>query len=187
MATERQQAADLSGIRADHRARYELAATIVGGSVIDAACGCGYGSAILADAGCRVRGVDVSEEAIAWAQAHYQRPGIVYTRADAAIVSGSYDWAVCFETLEHVEDDGALLRALAQRAPRLLLSVPNQDEVPFKRERNPFHVRHYRLGELEALLRGAGWRLRRRWGQPVLGTDFIADAGGGTFICECSR
>jgi hypothetical protein len=49
---ERQVAPTLEGIRRDHVARYEWAARRLKGRVLDACCGIGYGTQILAKAGC---------------------------------------------------------------------------------------------------------------------------------------
>src|SRR3954467_14298237 len=70
---ERQVAPTLEGIRADHVARYQFAAQLLKKPtrVIDFACGVGYGSKILADAGHFVYGYDRDPEAIAYAREHY--------------------------------------------------------------------------------------------------------------------
>jgi SAM-dependent methyltransferase len=181
-------ATSLEAIKANHVERYRFAATIARGAVLDAACGCGYGSAILADAGCRVRGVDVSEEAIAFARQHWARPSVVYTCADARVVpSGGYDWIVSLETIEHVEDDGGLLRAFARQAPRLLASVPNEAVGPHARADNPFHFRHYTPRELDSLLRGAGWRAARWWSQPWRTNGLEPGVEGATLVVEAVR
>jgi SAM-dependent methyltransferase len=73
---------------------------------------------------------------------------------------GAFDLYVSFETLEHVEDDRALVReAFRVLAPggRFLCSTPNRDLLSpglslRDRPRNPYHVREYSIGELEALL-----------------------------------
>ena len=70
---ERQVAPTLDGIRRDHVARYEFAARVLPtpSRVIDFACGVGYGTRILGDAGHQALGFDVDKEAIAYARKHY--------------------------------------------------------------------------------------------------------------------
>ena len=185
---ERQTADTLDGIRADHVGRYRHAVDIVRGEILDAACGCGYGSFILAESGCRVRGVDRDADAIRFAREHYAHPRASYMRADVSAVCGWFDWVVCFETLEHVIEDGELLGRFARIAPRLLVSVPNQVELPFVPARFPFHVRHYTPGELHALLRGAGWRVDAWSSQPSrTSAEIRDDRAGVTLIARCSR
>jgi 2-polyprenyl-3-methyl-5-hydroxy-6-metoxy-1,4-benzoquinol methylase len=185
---ERQQAVDFEGIRADHTGRYRFAASHVRGQILDAACGCGYGSWMLAETGAKVRGVDLSSEALDFARVHWGHRNVTYTQADAAHVSGLYDWIVCFETLEHVEDDGALVRHFATLASRLIISVPNQDQMPFNGHRFPFHVRHYTQEELACLLRGAGWKVRE-WHcqESKITQDVVSGAHGLTLIAVAER
>ena len=52
----------------EHLHRYHLAARLAAGrEVLDAACGAGYGSAILAAQAVRVTGLDLSAETVAYA------------------------------------------------------------------------------------------------------------------------
>ena len=56
----------------EHFHRYALAARwCVNKRTLDAACGEGYGSALLADSATSVEGVDISEQAIAHARQRY--------------------------------------------------------------------------------------------------------------------
>jgi SAM-dependent methyltransferase len=142
-------------LRNQHVARYRWAAARAAGlRILDAACGTGYGSRILSRAGARlVVSVDLSEEA----------SGAVFVRADATRLpagSGSFDLYVSFETLEHVEDDRALLteaRRVLAPGGTFLCSTPNRDFLSpgltlHDRPRNPYHVREYSIAEFEALL-----------------------------------
>jgi SAM-dependent methyltransferase len=142
-------------LRNQHLARYRWAAAFAPGRrVLDAACGTGYGSRILANAGAsRVASIDVSREG----------SGPVFIRADATrlpVGDGAFDLYVSFETLEHVEDDESLLReAKRVLAPGgfFLCSTPNRDFLSpgltlADRPRNPYHVREYSIPEFEALL-----------------------------------
>ncbi len=142
-------------LRNQHLARYRWAAAFAPGlRVLDAACGTGYGSRILSEAGARrVTSMDVSFDA----------SGLGFVRADATRLpasKGVFDLYVSFETLEHVEDDEALVReARRVLAPggTFLCSTPNRDFLSpgltlRDRPRNPYHVREYSIAELESLL-----------------------------------
>jgi len=148
-----------------HVARYEWAAGYCGGRrVLDAACGIGYGSALLRDRGAReVDAFDLSGNAIAEAQRSYPREGVRFSIGDAArlpVPDRHYDVFVSLETIEHIRDDrGYLEEARRVLAPggTFLCSTPNRallnpgralHDPPF----NPFHVREYTLDELESLL-----------------------------------
>lgn len=92
---------------AKHIARYELADRFIppGATVLDCACGVGYGSSILGVRAGKVIGVDISEEAIAFAKRSYSRPNIEYIEKDIAFLDfapETFDVIVSFETLEHV-------------------------------------------------------------------------------------
>jgi SAM-dependent methyltransferase len=160
----RQNARQLEGIRADHRRRYEWAAAWLWGMLgrsarlLDAACGNGYGSFILASAGHAVLGIDRSQKAVAAAAEHYRHPGArclahPLEQLESLPIEAPLDAVVSFETLEHLDDAPAAVRAFSALAPLLLASVPNEEAQPFDPEHWPHHRRHYTPAELAALLR----------------------------------
>jgi SAM-dependent methyltransferase len=153
-------------VRHQHFARYEWAATLCAGKVVvDAACGTGYGSAILRRAGAsEVFGFDISLEAVAEGSAHYPDAGLQFAQADVAalpLASASADVFVSFETIEHLTDEHGLLKeAVRVLRPNgvFLCSSPNRTvtnpgtaitDQPF----NPHHCREYSPAEFDALLR----------------------------------
>lgn len=182
---ERQVAPTLSGIRRDHVARYEWAASVLPArsTVVDFACGIGYGTQILSDAGHGAIGYDKSSEAVGYARKFYPRAS--YHRADGACPHASFDAAVCFETIEHVEDPITLLRSL-RPAKLLLASVPNESVMPYGAG-FAFHHRHYTKDEFRELLHAAGWIVREWYGQ--LGDESEVEFGleGRTLIAVCDR
>ena len=165
---ERQVAPTLDGIRRDHVARYEwLAQTIPGKcSIVDIACGIGYGSNILAKAGHEVVGMDIDADAIAYARKHYAHPRARFAQQDGAQPGelGKFDVAVSLETIEHIEDPRPLLKALRASAQRLIASVPNEAEYPYGAG-VAYHFRHYTAGQFEALLNECGWGVTGWYGQ----------------------
>lgn len=133
--------------------------------MLDLACGCGYGSRILHDAGHEVVAVDIEPEAIKHAEKYF--PGPAYMQGRAEVTAGSYDALVSFETLEHLDDPAAVLDAI--RATTLIASVPNQELYPFDPARfggdDYPHKRHYTPEEFTTLLEGAGYKVQERWCQ----------------------
>lgn len=160
---ERQVAPTLDGIRRDHVARYEWASQRVKGRVLDAACGIGYGTHILARAGHQATGIDVDGEALSYGRDHYRRRGMTLKHRDIAEASGAFDWAVCFEALEHLRDPRPALRALHAVAPRLIASVPNEEAFPWRGY--AFHERHYTRRQFQQLLEECGWHVQEWLGQ----------------------
>ncbi|MFO7898154.1 MAG: methyltransferase domain-containing protein [Planctomycetota bacterium] len=187
--SERQVAPTLDGIRADHKARYAFACGRIpqGANVLDVACGIGYGAWMIAErSSCnRVVGVEVNPHAVEYARKYYTSPRIEYVVADVQRMSfqpGTFDVAVSFETIEHLEDDRAFLgRVHASLKPGglLLCGCPNQRVIPFDRGRFPFHRRHYTRRGLTELLRRTGFETQEVLSQADrLSTDFVAgDAG----------
>lgn len=168
-ATERLYKAELGDVRQDHLSRYLWAAERLGdnGHVIDAACGCGYGSSILADRGCTVTSIDVSDTALDYARKHWDRPSITWVRMNLLDdpVLPQADAVVSFETVEHLKRPKHFLRAAHKAAPRLIVSVPNEDVVPWSKSRNPYHCRHYTKLQLEKRLSECGWAVAAWFGQ----------------------
>lgn len=179
---ERQVAEDLQHIRADHRARYAMAARWLRQQErpswqmtgLDLFCGNGYGSRMLSQqAGARMVGIDGSSEAVALATRAYGSHRTVFTQAifPFELTPGLFDFVVSFESIEHVDDAPGLLQqmALATEGP-FIVSVPHEPCLPFARfgRRFEHHVRHYHREELLELLAQVGRRrIRAEYGQMV--------------------
>lgn len=140
-------------IDAEHRGRYWWAAQIAAGKdVLDVACGTGYGSEILAEAGANVTAVDLSESALAAASARLGDKASVL-RGDIRelpLDDDAFDLVVCWETIEHIEEgDRALaeFRRVLRPDGILLVSSPNPGVYP---PGNDFHVHEYAPRELKA-------------------------------------
>jgi hypothetical protein len=64
---------------------------------------------------------------------------------------------VCSETLEHVEDPDAVLRAIRGRSWSLLLTTPHGEAD----DANPEHYWGWHADDLDPMLEAAGWSDRR--------------------------
>jgi 2-polyprenyl-3-methyl-5-hydroxy-6-metoxy-1,4-benzoquinol methylase len=147
-----------------HLAVYEwIAAQTQGKRVIDMACGEGYGSDVLARSAASVVGVDANPEAHEHARLRYEiptRPNLRYVRELVETFSEPADAVVFLQTIEHVQDPGAILahfRSLVGDSGFVFVSTPNVLTLApkgAKRSDNPWHVHEYRAGEFEQLCRG---------------------------------
>jgi SAM-dependent methyltransferase len=142
-----------------HLAVYEWIAARVGGmSVIDLACGEGYGSNVLAGSAAEVVGVDANPEAHEHARLRYVRPNLRFERDLVENVSGPVDAVVFLQTIEHIEDAPALLGAIAGAAPLAFISTPNRLTLApegAEKSDNPWHLREYTIEEYRAVLEPA--------------------------------
>jgi SAM-dependent methyltransferase len=138
----------------EHLARYVLATRLAPGRrVLDAACGEGYGTAMIARAGAvSAVGVDVDQATVAHARGRY---GLDFQTADVTAMpfeDGTFDLVVSFETIEHVADPQRALDELARVAGPdglVLVSTPNAEQYL---QPNPFHVRELTPDEFLAAL-----------------------------------
>jgi SAM-dependent methyltransferase len=144
-------------MEAEHLARYWWVGGLAGGRrVLDAGCGVGYGSAMLADAGASdVVGIDVASDAIAAAAEANQQVEFVIGDVHALpFEDSSFDLVVCFEVIEHVTEQDAVIAELARVLMPdgvLAISSPNRGVYPAG---NPHHLHEYTPDELMAALRG---------------------------------
>lgn len=147
-------------IVAEHYHRYLLARELVAGkTVLDVACGEGYGSHLLAAAAEHVTGVDIDADAVTHACQSYSRDNLEYRQGDCTAIplaDASVDVVVSFETIEHHDCHRAMIkdiRRVLRPGGLLIISSPDKREysdVPGYD--NPYHVRELYRDEFVALL-----------------------------------
>ena len=161
-------------IRYEHIHRYAFAQAFVQGRrVLDAACGEGYGSALLAENADSVVGVDISEQAIGHARQRYASERLEFRQGDCTdlpFADDEFNCVVSFETLEHLENQQGLLRAFRRVLKPdgfLLISTPDKAVYTDQQgNRNEYHVSELYRGEFEELL-AAYFPAVRLWGQKL--------------------
>lgn len=143
-----------------HLVVYEwISDRVTGLRVTDLACGEGYGSAVLARTAESVVGVDANPEAFEHAKARYGGGRIRFERTLIETFDEPCDAVVFLQTIEHVEDAGAILdrcRALVSESPRAAVYVSTPNVLTLapegaERSGNPWHVHEYRAGEFREL------------------------------------
>ena len=159
----------------EHWHRYQFASAVAAGKrVLDAACGEGYGSALLARSAQSVVGIDIDADAVQHARARYGNPNLRFEQGDATALPAfatPFDLIVSFETLEHVARQDELVAGFAGALAEdglLIISSPDKrtysDQTGFH---NEFHVRELYRDEFVALLR-AHFPSVRLYGQKLL-------------------
>lgn len=146
---------------ASHFQRYRFAGQFVSGRrVLDAGCGVGYGSKMLAEFGAmEVVAVDIAEEALSIARRSFTHPAVHYVQDDLeslATQNSRFDVIVALESFEHLQRPGDFLRRAAELlcpSGVLICSTPrgagaNSSHKP----ENRYHVAEYTSAEFAALL-----------------------------------
>lgn len=140
-----------------HIERYEFAARKLRDttSILDIACGVGYGSRLLKDSlpAAVVTGVDSCATAIEYAIARYARPGLSFQVQDAmAFEGGPFDAVVSLETIEHLPNPLAFIQRVATSLLRpgglFIGSVP----VTPSMDANPHHLHDFTARSFQKLL-----------------------------------
>lgn len=142
----------------EHIVRYEFAQQFVPGkTVLDIACGSGYGAVALLQAGAtKVIGVDADQEVITEARKQFSKTGLEFLLGDATAVpleDSSIDVITSFETIEHIPNYEGYLRELVRVLTGegvALISTPNRDVFG---QKNPFHVKEFTKAEFVTTLK----------------------------------
>lgn len=135
----------------EHLHRYALACDLVKNkTVLDLACGEGYGSNLLAAYAQKIVGVDIDSSIIKQAEKKYRQSNLVFLEGGAEKIpceSNSIDVVISFETLEHVSGQDKMMKEFKRVLKPdgiILISTPdkkNYSDIPqFK---NPFHKKEW--------------------------------------------
>ncbi|CAH1208886.1 Methyltransferase domain-containing protein [Candidatus Nitrotoga sp. BS] len=145
----------------EHWHRYALARQLSQDcTVLDVACGEGYGAAMVAETAYKVVGVDLSVDTVQHAKNNYRHhANLQFVSASCECLpfsDASFDFAISFETIEHIEKQkefiSELMRVLRPDGV-LILSSPNKRLYSDAHDyHNEFHVRELYRHELEELL-----------------------------------
>lgn len=143
----------------EHKQRYSFFAPRCRGlDVLDAACGVGYGTALIAKGGARsVVGADISNEAIDYASKHFAQPNTHFIQTDVerlSLPSKVFDAVISFETIEHLKRPSVFLEQVCSvlRPNGLFIcSTPNRDFFGRGSVQNPHHLNEMSFDEFSGL------------------------------------
>ncbi len=145
-----------------HMERYQFAVQhLKGKRILDMACGCGYGTAYLAEnrPDLQCTGVDVDQDAIDYGQAHYKAGNLNYLRHDAMTFKDpeGFDVIISLETIEHLVDPWNFVKrfpSLLKPDGIVIASVPTTPTV----DGNPHHLHDFTRSSFKKMMREAGFR-----------------------------
>lgn len=176
-------------IKYEHLHRYALALDFAAGkSVLDIACGEGYGAALMARVAARVVGVDISQPSVEHARRTYYHQNLEFLVGACESVplpDAAVDLVTSFETIEHHDRHEEMMsevKRVLTPGGVLIISSPNRltysDEPNYS---NPFHVRELYYDEFRGLL-SRHFRHVHLFGQRIAAGSFVyrlqgADSG----------
>ncbi|GIU66639.1 methyltransferase domain-containing protein [Candidatus Phycosocius spiralis] len=186
-------------IRLEHYHRYAAVLDVVKEkSILDIACGGGYGSFLMADFARLVIGMDMSDDAVHHAASNYHKPNLKFVQGSAthlAFLDNSFDVIVSFETIEHLAEQQEMLsemRRVLRPDGILIISLPNRPiyseesgehnllqvkESEESGEHNLLQVKELDLQEFDDLLRTQFSKIEY-FGQKLQKSSLIQDLDG---------
>jgi ubiquinone/menaquinone biosynthesis C-methylase UbiE len=168
----------------EHYHRYGFAKRLVKDKqVLDAACGEGYGSDILAQISKQVIGVDIDQASIEHARKRYKRDNLEFIQASCAQLpfkDSSFEVVVSFETLEHLQHQQQMLAEFNRvLKPNGLLLISTPDKKHYSDERgfeNEYHVKELYKEEFKVLL-DRHWQAQQWFSQAMMFSSMLEKIG----------
>jgi SAM-dependent methyltransferase len=134
-------------------------------AVVDVGCGTGASLRMLNGMGFdNVRGIDASDEAIAWCAAKGLSPVEKGDACALPLADGSCDLVLATDVIEHLDDDqkavSEFLRSL-RCGGHALITVPTFPSLWGVQDQIAHHRRRYRLGPLRDLIESVGFEVKQ--------------------------
>jgi ubiquinone/menaquinone biosynthesis C-methylase UbiE len=145
----------------EHIHRYALAMDFIENkTVLDIACGNGYGSSLMSEKATTVYGVDIDQETVEKAKKSYLKKNLNFLTGSAdkiPLADESVDVVVSFETIEHHDKHDEMMveiKRVLKKDGLLIISTP--DKLYYtdyrKKFQNEFHVKELYKNEFSALI-----------------------------------
>jgi ubiquinone/menaquinone biosynthesis C-methylase UbiE len=162
MSSERQPIESAGRWWGEHVHRYNEALLHINpdDTVLDIACGTGFGTDIIAGkTRAKVIGGDIAKGAIDECRRHWQKDNLEFRVLDGTKLDfpdGYFNKIVSFETIEHTGQYREMVAEFARvlkPGGQLILSTPNRDvSSPDGVIENPFHIQEFTYEELQQVL-----------------------------------
>lgn len=166
----------------EHLHRYIISHELVKGlSVLDIACGEGYGTNLLAKSAKEITGIDIDENTIIHAQKTYTSKNLIFKKGSITNIpepENKFDVIVCFETLEHIDEhEKALteLKRVLKQEGIIIISTPDKKYYSgIPNYHNPFHKKELYEHEFKSLITSF-FKYSRYYSQRSLAASLILE------------
>lgn len=161
MSSERQLLEEQSPWWAEHIHRYTEVLKIIKSTdtILDIACGTGFGSNILAEKAAQVIGGDIDKTTIAENNTIYDKDNLSFQELDGTKLpfdDNTFDVLVSFETIEHTIHYDEMIKEfkrVVKPTGKLFISTPNfYLNSPSGIVTNPFHTQEFTPDDFNALI-----------------------------------
>lgn len=146
---------------------YELLLSYLrGNTLLDIGCGVGHFINLAKQNGYEVEGVEPDQILIEMSHERYGNIGTIYHHKAEEIggINKKYHTITLIDVLEHVKDDGALLRLIRLKLVpqgRLIIFVPAYQFLYSDRDREIGHFRRYYASQIKKLLVDTGYEVKQ--------------------------
>jgi ubiquinone/menaquinone biosynthesis C-methylase UbiE len=147
-----------------HTETYKFCRSYISGKkVLDYGCGSGYGTAMISENCSHVTGIDISDEAITHAKAHFKAENLSYLKVDPAddislpFPDASFDVVLSFQVIEHVKNVAVYLKEIERvlvPGGYVIIATPDRSRrlFSFQKSWNMWHLREYSQSQLFSTL-----------------------------------
>ena len=158
---ERLEQGDLSQGMAEHLHRYKIAEMFCSGkTVLDIACGEGYGTNLLSKFAKTIAGVDIDNQTVIEAKLKYTAENIQFAQGDTSNIpfpDSTFDVVVSFETIEHHDKHDEMITEIKRvLKPDGVFVISTPDKYVYtdlKGVKNKFHVKELYKKEFVDLIK----------------------------------
>jgi 2-polyprenyl-3-methyl-5-hydroxy-6-metoxy-1,4-benzoquinol methylase len=135
---------------------YVEAAKLISGKVLEIGTGSGYGIEILSEKAEQFVTIDKFPSEVGVAESA-KRDNVEFKQMNVppfeGIADNEFDFVVSFQVIEHIQKDKDFVKEIhrvLKVGGKFIVTTPNKD---MSITRNPWHIREYKISELDALLK----------------------------------